>query len=670
MSRLRRPPFQAALVAIGGGLLVFGIAHLVFPYHSTNHDEAVYLQQAAMLLEGQLFLEPPVRGPFRPWFFVADGGRLYPKYSPVAAAMFAGGKLLGGYRVTLALVAAAALGLTFLAVREVFDDRTGVVASLLLLASPLFLVDASVFLAYVPTTVWNLAFAASYLHADRTGSHRTAAVAGAAIGIAFFSRPYTAILFATPFVVHAVWSLRTLGRPRVVRLGLTAGVGLVGVLATLGYNAVVTGDPLLFPYQAFAPEDGLGFGHRQILGYERTFTPVLSLRANARLLWLFATEWFVAGPLGTLALAAGLWTVVRRGITNRELALGSVLVTVPLGNLYFWGTLNMVGALSNPDDGLVRFLGPYYHVDMLLPAAGFAAVGVLASWDRLRAAIRERVTADRVRPALVATALLVAAIGGSATVAAAGAQLEPNYDVSRQYEAAYAPFEQQSFDDSVVLLPTPYGDWLNHPFQPLRNDPGYDEGPVYAMQDRQFAVLDAFPGRTYYRYVYRGQWAPFLGKSVTPRIQRVRLARGPAVVTNVTLGVPETAEVVSIRLTNGSENDYATLSQSGQRDLRLVSDANRTRLLGTGEAKPPTVATPANGTVALNAFVDFGTSAGFTYRVVVPVQQTDRGVRALTPRLEQCWDQRRCGGEAAFVPGSHRDGVSLNASVRGTERRR
>ncbi len=252
MRRLRRPGVQAALLAAVGGVAVFALAHVVFPYHTSNHDEAVYLQQAAMLLEGQLFMDPPVTETFRPWFFVDAGGKLYPKYTPVAAATFAVGGLLGGYRIALGLVAAATLALTYLTVREAFDGRTGVVATALLLGSPLFLVDASVFLSYVPTTMYNLGFAAAYLHADRTGSPRTAALAGLSIGLAFFSRPYTAVLFATPFVLHALWSLRALDPPVVARVGLTALCGLAGVGVTLAYNAVVTGDPLVFPYQVFA----------------------------------------------------------------------------------------------------------------------------------------------------------------------------------------------------------------------------------------------------------------------------------------------------------------------------------------------------------------------------------------------------------------------------------
>jgi len=668
MSRLRRPRVQAALVALAGGVVVYTLAHVVFPYHTSNHDEAVYLQQAAMLLEGQLFLRPPVDGPFRPWFFVESGRGLYSKYTPPTAAMFAVGKLLGGYRIALGLIATGALVGTYHTVREAFDARTGVVATVLMLASPLFVVEASIFLSYVPALCWNLAFAASYLHADRTGSRRTAALAGLAAGIAFFTRPYTAVLFATPFILHALWSMRDLARPVIERVGLTALFGLAGVVLTLGYNTVMTGHALVFPYQAFAPLDGLGFGYREIAGYSRTFTPRLSLRANAEVLVLFATEWVVAGPLGILAALVGLRTVRRQGFDGRQRAVAGIGLTVPLGNLLFWGNLNILGALSDPSDGLVSSFGPYYHTDLLVPIVAFGAVGLLATVEWARETLPGHVAAERAGPAVTALLLVGAAVGSGAAVAAIAVPVSENYDVTQQYERAYEPFEDRDLDDSVVFLPRTYGNWLNHPFQTLRNDPGFDGETVYAMQRQQFAVAASYPDRRYYRYVYRGQWAPFLDQSVEPRIQRVRVASGETVTTDISATVPAAAESVTVQLHNGttntSANEYTTLSDSPQFSLALRTDANQSRLSGASTEDRIAVPTPEDGAVTVVAFVDYGADRAVKYRWVLPVNETDTGVRILTPRMEVCWSERLCGGQAAYVPGAHRDGIALNATVR------
>jgi hypothetical protein len=648
----------AVLVAVG----VIAIAEGVFPYHTSNHDEAVYLQQAAMLLDGQLTLQPPVRESFRPWFFVADGGELYPKYTPVAAAMFAVGGLLGSYTISLGLVAGAAVWLSYATVTELFDRTTGAVAACLLALSPLFVVDSAVFLSYVPTFCLNLTFAWAYLRADRTGDRRLAALAGGAIGLAFFSRAYTAVLFALPFVAHACWTLRGLDRDALVRQGLTAVVGLGGVALTLGYNAVMTGDPLLFPYQAFAPLDGLGFGERQILGYERTYDVALAVEANARVLWAYLTEWSVAPPLGVALAGGGLVSVFTRArVTGRRLAVAGLFVSIPVGNVYFWGNLNILGSLDTPADGLITFLGPYYHVGLLLPTTAFAAVGLVAL-VRSVGSVLDR-TEGVTRVAAVVLCVVAAVAGVAFAGSAVAAPLADNAEVTDQYEQAYEPFDR-SFDDALVYLPTPYGQWLNHPFQALRNDPGFDGDTVYALQHRQFEVHDAFPDRTMYRYVYRGQWVPYSGQAVTPRLQPVDAVRGRTVRLDTTFGLPRYTEAVEFRLSQDGRrvSTSASMPSDGLAVRTTLDDGTAT---ATSAAFSDPVTVPLDGTepLQIRVFVDYGSLGSFEYVAEVPVDRKAGAYRALTPRLEVCRSPRLCGGEAAYVPGTHRTGVWMNTTL-------
>ena len=439
MSRHRR---AAAALALLAGLAVFATSTRVFPYGSVNHDGAVYLQQAAMLLDGKPFLRPPVEGAFRPWFFVRDGARLYPKYAPVPAAIFALGQLAGDASLALAAVGAAVVGLAYATVAEAFDRRTGLLAAALVAASPLFLVDASTFLPYAPTAALELAFAFAYLRADRTGRRGWAALAGAAIGLAFFARPYTAVCFAAPFVVHALWVSRDRDRDVLARVGTTALVGMAGVLVALGYNVAVTGSPLLFPYRAFAPLDGLGFGRRATLGYSIVYTPALAVRAAALELRAFAARWFAAGLLGTVLAAVGLGAFLRdarrRDVDARQAVLAGLLLAVIVGNLYFWGNRNLLGSLADPTDGLITSLGPYYHFDLLLPTAAFAAYGSLALADRWRTLQRDRL-ADRSRRVAIAGLVVGALLVSTVAVAVAAPPLRENRATSDQLAAAYRP---------------------------------------------------------------------------------------------------------------------------------------------------------------------------------------------------------------------------------------
>ena len=665
--------FSLAVAALGvlGGVVVFVIATSVFPYHSLNHDEGVYLQQAAMLLEGQLFLNPPVEDVFRPWFFVESEAGMYSKYSPVPAAMFAPALALGIPRLGLAAIGGGIVALVALLGAEVFDRPTGLLAGVVVLASPLFLVDASVFLPYAPTTLLNLGFAVAYLQAHRRESQRLAAVAGAAVGLAFFARPYTAVLFAAPFICHALWTMRTRERGVLKRQFTTAALGLAGVALTLGYNAVVTGDPFVFPYLAFAPEDGLGFGHHEILNHERNYTPAVALEANTKVLQAYASDWMTAGVLGTAAaIVGGLYTLARKR-TPERLAVLAIAGSVILGELYFWGTLNILGDVSDPTDGLIANLGPYYHFDLLVPSAIFAAVALVAAWRFARSTVaprlsglHDRIDGRAVRAVGVAVLAVSALAVAPVALSTANEQIEENREVTRHYEQAYQPFETTDLSNSVVLLADPYGPWLNHPFQALVNDPDYDGETIYALPDRPFEVVDAFPNRTYHRYAYRNAWTPVVGEPVEPTLQRVEHARGESVRLSSTVGVPKSTVLVSIRLRSGEGDVRYTVSDPpSELPLRLTFENGTATLGGPQIDENVTLAYEDADLVSTTLFVDNGAGWGFSYEIDTPVRASNGSVRALTPTLEYCRIPHRCNGRAAYIPSETPQGVFINTTL-------
>jgi hypothetical protein len=244
--------------------------------------------------------------------------------------------------------------------------------------------------------------------------------------------------------------------------------------------------------------------------------------------------------------------------------------------------------------------------------------------------------------------------------------IERNHDVTEQYEQAYEPFEDRDFENALVFLPNPYGDWLNHPFQSLRNDPGFDGDAVYALADRQFDVTDAFPNRTYYRYVYRGEWVPYSRQSVTPRLQRVHEVAGPNVTTDLSLGVPPAAETIEVRGSFGPDGDStaASMPQDGIDATITVADGEAT-VRSPQFVENLTVQRHGDQPFKRVTYVDYGALGGFEYVLTLPVDRIREGYRVLSPRLEVCRSPKRCDGEAAYIPGQHRTGIHMNASVSG-----
>jgi hypothetical protein len=736
VSRVTGRPWDLALatVAVAAGAVVLFVAHDLFPYHSINHDEGVYLQQAAMLLDGNLVLRPPVPEAVRPWFFVLEDGRMYPKYSPVAALLFTPWLALGVPRLGLAVMAALIVAAVGLLAREAFDDRVAVLAAALVATAPMFVLTSAVFLSYAPTTMLNLWFALAYVRTVRRESLRYAALAGTLVGFAFFSRPYTAVLFALPFLAHAlvtlgrVWvgrgrdtrgsseaSALTAGQPWAVtrRLGLVAALGTCFVGVTLAYNWVVTGDSFLFPYQAFAPEDGIGFGHREILHHERDYTVPVAIEANRRVLRQLVTNWGPLGWLGSALAVVGLVAIVAGGLRRRlatrldrladesadaadpagsppeaspgrrefdplpdgtlRALLAALFVTISVGNIAFWGNLNVLAAVEDPTDGLIAYLGPFYHFDLLAPLSVFAAAGVVALGDGLRSLLsRVGGPFDRrvARNAVLAVAVVAALVGGASVGASAFEEpVERNVDYREDRVAVYEPFERTDFEHALVFVPTDYGPWLNHPFQWLRNDPSFDGDVVYVQNrgpEGDAASLDAFHDRTPYRFGYRGGWPP--DGEVTPFLEPLSVREGDRLRVRATVGVVAGAQAASVRVeADGKTLHYGVDRVDGETETvewTLESGAIRLDDAGLrryGDARSLSLDGPTRVTLTVT-FVQPGGST-ITYVQETTVVGTDGEMRALWPPKERvCRLTSDC--EETYVPGGdYATGVSFTSNA-------
>ena len=699
-----QPPVAAALIAALIGVLVFILAVTVFPYHSSNHDEAVYLMQATMLLEGQLELHADgLAGAVKPWFFIEDGGRLYPKYSPVPAAMFAGTlAVFGEPRVTLGIVAAVNTGLVYTLGAMAFTRRVGVLAALLFGAAPLTLMSSSVFLPYAPTTALNLVFAVGYLRGVRDQSTLAAGTAGVAIGLAFFARPYTAVLFATPFIGHALSQMVTVARDNrlrqlpepIRRHGVTAVVGLLFVGLTLAYNLRMTGSALLFPYEAFAPADGPGFGRRRLLSHSVEYTPEVAVRANAHLLWYFATRWFTAGPLGSALAGVGLAAAIRQwhpNITTKHRAvdtssigrltgclLAGLFVTVTVGNLFFWGNYNVLATISDPTDGFIAKFGPVYHFDLLAPVSVFGAVGLVTCRQALSRCntVLNRRTSQRTANATIVIALVVSVVIVSVGSAAVVAQpLERNIAYTDKYETAYDPIETASFDDALVFIPTPYGEWQGHPFQSLRNDPGFDGAAVYALDrsvGENFATLDEYPDRTLYRYTYHGEWTPDATQHVKPKLEPVTTKRGSTLAFNSTVGVPSRVDHARVRLETETSDSSARYTVEDPDDSLAVAWSADTETVNLrGASGDGSVSFDGVETIVLLVTLVQPDGGTLTYRQEMAIRTvTDTDATAVEvlwpPDRYVCTLVTDCGTEGTYLPGepeTHREGVEFDTRI-------
>ncbi len=660
-------------IAISAGLIVYMISIGVFPHHSSNHDEGVYLMQAAMFLHGQLELSAgQLVDAFRPWFFIQDGSRLYPKYAPVPAAFYALSiALFETPRVALGIIAAGNTYLVYRLGGLLGTRRIGIIAALVFAASPLSLITTAVFLPYALSTFLQLCFATAYLRSVRENSMFAASGAGIAIGLAFFARPFTAVLFTLPFIIHAIFQLfsyyRSTPPTYLHRHLITAVIGTGFVTLTLLYNFRMTGAPLVFPYEAFAPLDGPGFGERRLLSHAITYTPTLALEANGYVLWYFATRWFTAGPLGTLlaligVLLSALFIRIDQPTLSVErldrpatLLVMALIPSVILGNLFFWGNYNILATMTDPTDGLIARLGPFYHFDLLLPLSLFTAIAITTIWEYASGidSVQSPFSRTQHRAIIYGGFTVFLLVAGISTALLLTAPLEKNYATTQHYENAYHPFEETSLQNTLVFLPTPYGDWQHHPFQSLRNAPDFNGPTVYALDrgPENFPVTDTYPNRSYYRYTYRGEWSAQPATPITPLLEPISIPTNQIHHAETQIDIPPRVTHALIRL-----NTDTSQPASAYRDTltdRLVIPLRITPENATvaGSETQLTVPITTTDTVVLTITLVQPDGSTETYRQEIQVRTNQTHVDVIWPPDRYvCSLTLDCGNEDRYIP--------------------
>lgn len=611
-----------AVITLAGVAAVWAVvgSQVFLPYTSGNPDEAVYLFQSDVLRHGRVFAPAPDShvDVFQPLFSAHREGRFVPKYSPVHAAILALGWLtFGTPRAGLAFIAVGIVFATYLLAREVLGQRRhALLATVFVVASPLFLVQSATFLSYVSALALLELFAWALLRGLRLERRWWFVLAGALFGTAFFARSYDALLFGLPFAGLFVYSHRRRWRPLVGRAACVAA-GTVPLLALyLAFNSVATGHPLRPPF-ALDPSDSLGFGaHRIVPGDPYyNYTPRTGLIALGR--YLTATSFWVFGGIPTAVLAA--WFLRRRHVAPPAWALAAVVALVPIGYFFFWGM-----AVSSIASAGVRYLGPWYYMPLFGPLVILAAGGFAALFRR------DRVIAS-------AAALAMAVISGFVTLRALSANAE-GAERQRLLHRALADVPA----NSLVFLPA---DILLDPFKTAGN-PTLDGPVVYAVSTgpaRNLDVAAAFPERRPYLVDFERGPDDEDHPPIT-KLRRLEVVQGEALTIPVSIADPPQGTVLSIEW-HGRRLDCELGPEGGTVEIRLSPS-------GTECTGGPVTAVAAGASELPPEYV-FVTITGTTldrplYRWTAPVD-INRDRLFITPPVEPDLD-RIAGGVEGVAP--------------------
>ncbi len=476
-----------ALGAVLGGYLV---AYRIFDRIPHLEDEVAYWWQAQVFAEGEITVpSPPEPKSFLVPFVVDYQGHRFSKYPPGWSALLALGMALGMPFWVNPLLAGAAVWLTYKLGARLWSPRIGLLAASLTLTSPFFWLHAGSLLSHMTTLVLFGLWVWAFLKADtfpRPPNWSFLTLMGTATVGLVLTRPWTAVGLLLPFLpllLHrwgkGQWPMRAL-----VYLGLWA---VLAAVLLLGWQKILTGDPLLNPYTLWWPYDRLGFGPGHGPNpeghtlHQAWINTRFSLRVGAADLFGWFTVSWLFLPLGLLDLLR------RPGAAWALVAVAPLLAVLYLA---YW-----VGAW---------LFGPRYYFEglyglTLLTAGGVAWLARQGNRLEGRLGWSRAWSPARVLVGTLLGVLVVLNLWGYLPQRLA--MMQNLYGISRR---AWEPFlveEHRAWQPALVLVDTPR--WMPYGALLPLQDPWLTTPWIFAWSrgtGPDARIAGCFPHRTVLRY--------------------------------------------------------------------------------------------------------------------------------------------------------------------------
>lgn len=306
-------------------------------------DEIAYLFQARIFAGGQLWAPAP--GP--PDFFlqehvIAQSGRWFAKYPPMFPALLALGVRGGAPWLVNALLSALTALLIYRITRELAGWRWGLVAWLLALTSPFFVIMGGSMMSHSACALFVTLFVWLSVKALQQRRYAAALGAGVALGLALLTRPYTALLAALVVAGYGAWLWSK--KPVVMRalLGIAVGASFfVSAFLFWGDSLSEERRGPLDSYSAYHASDTLGFGSDRGAGWLKTWgswghTPAKALRSAHQFLGHTSHYLFGWPPMLSFCLVVACFRWGRP--PDIVWLLLALFVALVIGHMFYWAT--------------------------------------------------------------------------------------------------------------------------------------------------------------------------------------------------------------------------------------------------------------------------------------------------------------------------------------------
>jgi hypothetical protein len=372
MSRHDRLALLLSLLAV---LATYIVTVTVFEAVPHLEDEFAFVWQAEVLASGRITIpSPDHHRSFLIPFVVDHEGQRFGKYPLGWPAVLALGVLVGARALVNPILAGIGVWLTYSLGKHVFGPLVGLVAAVLTITSPFFLINSGSLLSHPLGLVLSAGFVLSWLKAfgDRASPRRWSLTILAALLLSalILARPFTAAAVAFPLAIHGaiifLYNPSGSDQRRQTRFHLL-GFGIIVIaLGSLHFlwQYIVTGDPFLNPYTLWWSYDKVGFGP-DVGRAEGGHNLRLALINTRHSLQSGERDIFGWGRYSWIFLPVGILVILRKW---KAWLVASIFPSLVLFHLAYW-----VGS---------ALFGPRYYYEGLysITLLSAAAVVFLAGW--------------------------------------------------------------------------------------------------------------------------------------------------------------------------------------------------------------------------------------------------------------------------------------------------
>lgn len=275
------------------------ISFLVFEHLPHIQDSVAQLFQARIFASGRIHLRSPPFPEFFDYLHIINNGFWYSQYPWLHSFILMLFVLLGTPWLANPVLGTLTLPVIYLLGKEVYDEKTGRLSTILACLSPFIFNMSSEYMNHASALLFTSLFILFYFRTlNRHNSILNPLLAGAFIGLVANIRPYTGMAIALPFALYAIYLFCGSKGKYLKPFSLMLCSALALTSLVFVYNWLANGNPFLFGYLVnWGPGHEVGFGHS---GWGPAHTPYRGLLNTGNKLNhinKFLLEWPLPGLL-------------------------------------------------------------------------------------------------------------------------------------------------------------------------------------------------------------------------------------------------------------------------------------------------------------------------------------------------------------------------------------